>query len=53
MVKMNKNLFKGIVLVVVVAYAILPVDILPDIVPFIGTLDDVTIAAIAGYLLKD
>ena len=51
--KDNKTLFKGAIVLLAIGYAISPIDILPDIVPFIGTLDDASIAAIAGYLLKD
>ncbi|MCK5019073.1 MAG: DUF1232 domain-containing protein [Candidatus Peribacteraceae bacterium] len=53
MAKKNEWIFKGFLLLVLVGYAILPVDILPDIIPFVGTLDDATLALIVGYMLKD
>lgn len=39
---------------VAVAYVALPVDLVPDVVPLLGWLDDVgVVAAIAAFLVRD
>ena len=41
------------ILVVILVYAVSPVDLIPDILPLIGTLDDSTVAILGGYFIKD
>ena len=36
------------VLVGALAYLLLPIDLLPDIIPFVGVADDITILLLAG-----
>ena len=48
-----KTTRKIILVLAAIGYAIAPADLLPDIIPFIGTLDDATVALIAGYFSKD
>jgi uncharacterized membrane protein YkvA (DUF1232 family) len=37
-----------------VAYVLLPVDLVPDVVPLLGWLDDVgVVAAVAAFLVRD
>lgn len=42
---------KIIMALVLAAYIVSPVDVLPDALPFIGTLDDATAGAIVAALL--
>lgn len=36
-----------------IIWALIPVDLIPDVIPFLGTLDDVTIALFAAGIVKD
>jgi len=41
---LNKKLITGIIIaIIVLAYAASPIDILPDIIPIIGWIDDVLV----------
>lgn len=43
-----------LIVVVAIAYTILPVDLIPDVAPFIGVLDDAGVVAFAvNYLRND
>ncbi|MBO5762422.1 MAG: DUF1232 domain-containing protein [Lentisphaeria bacterium] len=36
-----------------VIWALIPVDLIPDVIPFLGTLDDVAIALFYAVIVKD
>lgn len=38
--KLWKKVLKGLVLLLAVGYTIMPVDLLPDAIPFVGGIDD-------------
>lgn len=44
------NIFTLIIAIAIIAYFVLPVDVIPDIIPFLGWLDDV-IVLIGGIYL--
>ena len=46
---MKEQMLKYIILVVAFIYVIIPIDLIPDIAPLIGWVDDVVIAAGAIY----
>jgi uncharacterized membrane protein YkvA (DUF1232 family) len=40
---------KKIILIIALLYIISPIDLIPDVIPFVGMLDDVLVA---GYAIK-
>ena len=39
--------------ILAVIWALIPVDLIPDVIPFLGTLDDVAIALFSAVIVKD
>ena len=50
---MNQKIMKALIIIVAVLYVIWPIDLIPDIIPIIGWIDDiVVIAGTLWFILK-